>query len=79
MDHSFFDVLSNGDNESINEDRDNFLTPRKSRVENDRKNPLWSSKMINLTGSETSVKNQIDIDVDYAIGLLKINDRNVNV
>lgn len=79
MDHLFSDGLSNGDNESVNEDKDDFPTSRRSCILNSRKNPLWSSKITSLMGSETSSKNIVDIDVDYAIVMLKKDDRNMNV
>lgn len=66
------DVLSNGDNEFLNEYGNEFTG------ENSLNASSWSNRMISLSKSRKNFKNQ-DMDPDYAIELLKREDQNINV
>lgn len=67
------DVLLNGDNEFSNEYENGSSGEHSLNVSS------WSSKIIlSLSKSRQNVKKQ-DMNPDYAIGLLKREDENVNV
>jgi len=70
------DLLSDGDNKALNEIKERFLSIDqliKGIVhENCSKIGLWPH-------SKKSLKRGEDIDIDYAIGLLKKTDQNTNV
>lgn len=70
------DKLSNVDDESINE-------MKGESIEQIRKGlavELRSTQTIStLTNSQQNSKSRLDIDIDYAIRLLKKEDQNINV
>lgn len=76
------DSLSNGDKNSTKEIIDTFSTNKESFsdisfVRNSKKSSLTQSK--NLTWTSGGHKPRLDIDIDYAIELLKKEDQNINV
>lgn len=76
------DLLSNGDNESTKEFIDAFSTnqdafSKNSFEDNSKVSYLTFSK--NPSCTNDGRKPKLDIDIDYAIELLKKEDQNTNV
>jgi len=83
---SLIDLLKDGNNEFSSEIKDERTTTKKLRKEvsvSCNQNILSSSTTLktkpSILCSEPSVTKQHDIDINYAINLLKKEDQNMNV
>lgn len=71
------DKLSSVDNESLNERNWESIEQIRNGLANDSRS---IQKISTITSSQqNSKKNRLDIDIDYAIRLLKKEDQNINV